>query len=184
MAPKKAAKKALGKHDQPKAGRDARRTFEHLGRVQAIASLITEDRASIQVLISMADAAFRSNHHKQSADLLRAAEHLSFASIVETDSAGISGSLLGAIQEEFDHLVERAEEHGAAKEAPAAIRTIYRRMAKDAASAMRRDAYRTALELARGAEALTHLRELHEPQFQELDERLVGAGKPMKNLKG
>jgi hypothetical protein len=180
MAPKKAAKKAAkkapGNHDPHKAGRDARRTFEHLGRVQALASLATGEQASIQLLVSTADAAYRSHQYKESADLLRAAEHLAFAAIVETDRTLIAKTLLEAIQEECDHLLERAEEHGAAEYAPAAIRKLCGRMTKDAASAMRRKAYRAALELARGAEALAHV--------ENLDEKLLGAGELAKMLKG
>jgi hypothetical protein len=180
MAPKKAAKKAAKKapnhHDPHKAARDARRTFEHLGRVQAIASLATSEQASVQILVAASDAAYRSELYKESADLLRAAEHLSFSAIVETGNAPKSAALVDAIEEEFNHLLERADDHGAAEDAPATIRKIYSRMTKDASSAMGRKAYRTALELARGAEALTHL--------EALDEKILGAGDPTKRLKG
>jgi hypothetical protein len=175
-AAKKAAKKGPGKHDPHKATKDARRTFEHLGRVQVIADRAVTEQASIQVLVSTADAAYRSQHYKESAELLRAAEHLSFAAIVESDSPGMSEVLVGAIQEEFDHLLERAEKHGAAAEAPASIRRIFERMAKQASSAMRRKAYRAALEFARGAEALSHI--------EAADQELLTAGVSPKRLRG
>jgi hypothetical protein len=93
----------------------------------------------------------------------------------------MSEVLVGAIQEEFDHLLERAEKNGAAAEAPALIRKIFDRMAKHASSAMRRRAYRAALEFARGAEALSHI----EAADQEvLNQELLTAGVSPKKLRG
>jgi hypothetical protein len=159
MAPKKAVKKA---------GTDARKAFEHLGRVQSIASFAPAEHVPLTTLVSAADAAFRAHQYKESAHLLRAAEHLLFAAMVETAPAQISPHLLEAVAEEFDHLAERAAEHSHSEKAPHAIRRIYARMKKDAGSAMQQRNYRRALELVRGAEALTHLGPLHhslpEPQ--------------------
>lgn len=181
MAPKKAAKKAAkkapAKHDAHKAGRDARRTFEHLGRVQALLPLTAAEQDAIALLATAADTAFRQQHYKDSADLLRAAEHLSFACIVDSPEAGqISEGPTAAIREEFEHLRERAEEHGAASEAPRLVRTIYTRMARDADSAMKKHWYRKALELARGAEALTHIHHLDDKMLTAGDTRRLSEG--------
>jgi hypothetical protein len=180
MPPKKAAKKiamkSANKHDAHKAARDARRAFEHLGRVQSIVSVAVPELDAIHALTSLADTAVRAQRYKESADLLRAAEHLSFASMVVTDGSRLSESLVEAIREEFDHLLERAGGHGDATESPAEVRKIYGRMTKNAADAMRRKAYRTALELARGAEALTHV--------GVVDEKILDADKPTRRLKG
>lgn len=175
-APRKAAKKAAAKHGPHNAGKDARRTFEHLGRVQAIASLTLREQESIALLVSMANGAFRNKRYKESADLLRAAEHLSFASIVESDANRMSVELISAIREEFEHLRERAEEHGGAGDAPKIIGAIYVRMIKDAKRAQQEGEYRKALELARGAEALTHI--------HHHDDKLIAVDEPQKKLRG
>lgn len=148
MPPKKAAKKH---------GSDARKAFEHLGRVQSLASFAPAEHESLTTLLSAADAAFQSHHYEESAHLLRAAEHLLFAAMVATNPAQVSSHLARAVHEEFDHLTDRAAEHGHSKKSPQAVRRIYARMQEDAGQAMQRRDYRKALELARGAEALTHL---------------------------
>ena len=150
MAPQKAAKKSVAK--------DARRAFEHLGRVQSIATLASAEAAMLTTLVTTADTAFQSQRYEDSANLLRAAEHLAFAAIVKTKPGQISPSLVQALQEEFHHLVERTEEHE--RDSADAIERIYARMKAGAASAMRHHDYRRALELARGAEALTHIEAL------------------------
>jgi hypothetical protein len=60
-AAKKAAKKAPGQHDPHNAGKDARRTFEHLGRVQALSSLISDESDSLNFLMKTADAAYQAH---------------------------------------------------------------------------------------------------------------------------
>jgi hypothetical protein len=148
MPPKKAAKKH---------GSNARKAFEHLGRVQSIASVAPAEHESLAILLLAADAAFQSHHYDESAHLLRAAEHLLFAAVVDTNPQRVSRHLVQAVQEEFDHLNERAEGRGHSKKSPPAVRRIYARMQENAGHAMQRRDYRKALELARGAEALTHL---------------------------
>ncbi len=159
---KKAAKKNLG-HDPNKAGKDARRAYEHLGRVQALLSLqdsATADR--VQQLIPQAQGALKAGQPKEAADLLRAAEHLSFGSLRLADSPDetISRELAAVLQDEIAHQQGRAEEHGEAKSSAAVIRAIYRFMADSATEALATKRYRAALEFARGAEALTHLNHL------------------------
>lgn len=156
MPPKKAAKKA-----KKKPASDARKAFEHLGRVQSLASFARVEEATLHTLLSSADAAYQAEHFAESAHLLRATEHLLFAAVVETNVAQVSRPLLKAVEEEINHLTERAEEHGHCKEAPQAVQRIYAGMRAGADSAMRRREYRKALELARGAEALSHIGELH-----------------------
>ena len=159
---KKAAKKAPG-HDPHKMQKDARRAYEHLGRVQALLRLqdaATTDR--VQQLIPLAQGALLAGQAKQAADLLRAAEHLSFGALRAADSPdkSISEDLATAIHEEIEHQQDKAEEHGGAEESTAAIRTLYRFMADAASKALTAERYRAALEFARGAEALTHLDDL------------------------
>lgn len=159
---KKAARKAPG-HDPHQAGKDTRRAYEHLGRIQALLSLqdsATTDR--VQQLVPLAQKALQAGQAKEAADLLRAAEHLSFGSLRLADPPDetIAQHLAAAIHDEIEHQQKKAEEHGEAKSGSTAIQAIYRFMANSASKALTSKRYRAALELARGAEALTHLHSL------------------------
>lgn len=153
-APKKVAKKSPGHHDPH---RDARRAFEHLGRVLAIASLTQSESATLSDLTRCADLAFRGQHYKTSADLLRAAEHLSFASLNNENSEHVAEHLKAAIKAELDNLLLRAEDHAPRHLSPDSIRAVRDRMTESARTAFSRGSYRAALEYARGAEALAHI---------------------------
>src|ERR1700761_3304891 len=96
-AAKKSAKKAVGGHDH-RAANDARRTFEHLGQVQALATLASDEQETIRLLTSTADAAFQAESYREAADILRAAEHLSFAAIVAVNMPVISQDMRTAIE--------------------------------------------------------------------------------------
>lgn len=172
-AAKKAAKKAVG-HDPHKAAKDARRTFEHMGRVQAIAKLTSSESETLAFLSQTADRAFRAEQYKASADLLRAAEHLSFASLHREATESVAPNLKAAIEDEFEHLLERAEDHANHHAAPKEVRSLMQRMTKDAKSALKHGSYRAALEFARGAEALAHV--------DELKPAVLTAGKEQKRL--
>lgn len=173
-AAKKSAKKAAGHHDPHKALKDARRTFEHLGRVQAIAKLTGSESETLTLLSQTADKAFRAEQYKDAADLLRAAEHLSFASLHREATEIVADDLKATIKEECDHLLERAEDHANHHSVPKAIRGLMERMKKDAKAALKRGSYRAALEFARGAEALAHV--------DELKTSALSAGKEQKRL--
>ena len=168
MAPKKAAKKIAKKAakksshqgDSRKESKDLRRSYEHLGRVQVLNRSLDADAASpVHLLVNHAEVALQVGDARQAADLLRAAEHLGFgalASAAEPESS-LSPDLLAAVQDEYEHLREKAADHGEAQEAPKPVRAIYRHMVKGAAAAFKTKRFRAALELARGAEALTHI---------------------------
>ncbi|WP_446742418.1 hypothetical protein [Silvibacterium acidisoli] len=173
-AAKKAAKKATGHHDPHKAAKDARRTFEHLGRVQAIAKLTNSESETLAFLSQTADRAFRAGQYKDSADLLRAAEHLSFASLYREATETVADNLKATIKDEFDHLLERAEDHANHHSAPKEVHALMERMTKEAKAALKRGSYRAALEFARGAEALAHVDELKPAE--------LSAGKEQKRL--
>ncbi|GAA3763910.1 hypothetical protein GCM10022270_24010 [Terriglobus aquaticus] len=156
-AAKKAAKKTPGHHDPLK---DARRTFEHLGRVQAIANLAQAESEALRFLMHSADIALRAERYKDSADLLRAAEHLCFATLNSSSTEQVSKELKATIAAEFEHLLHRAEDHAAHHEAPDAVVELRKRLTEDAKAALKRGSFRAALEYARGAEALAHVDEL------------------------
>ena len=156
---KKAAKKIPAK-GPAKIGKDTRRAYEHLGRVQVLVERLGPEQSdAVQVLVKHAEVALRDGDSKSGADLLRAAEHLGFGTLAMQQPADETSSemLLTAVREEFDHLREKAQEAGEAVEAPRAVAALYKRMAKGAAAAMRSRQFRAALEMARGAEALTQV---------------------------
>ena len=157
QAPKKAAKKAPAK----KAGNDVRRAYEHLGRVGVLSGQLTEeDGRDLRVLVTHAENALGDGDDKSAADLLRAAEHLAFGTLAtgaEPDESS-TAALLDSVHEELGRLRERAQENGEAAEAARPVGAIYKRMVKTGAAAVKAKRYRAALELYRGAEALTHVR--------------------------
>lgn len=164
---KKAAKKAPAKHAAKhaakkaahgNAGKDIRRAYEHLGRIQSLAAAMPTGTEDAQTLATHAQNAMRADQPKDAAELLRAAEHNLFALLQNTQPADVSvaAPLLAALTDEVQHLQQRAEDHGACADAPRVIQAIYRTMSRAAATALKAGRYRAAMEFARGAEALTH----------------------------
>lgn len=158
MAPKKAAKKTPAKKAQHSPSHDARRAFEHMGRVQAIAPLTEAEGKAITQLVSAADAAFQAREYKAAADLLRAAEHVSFATLQKNASETIAPDLVSAVSGEAEALLKRSAEHGSKGTQDKAIAALGKRLQRDAQAALRKGCYRAAIEFARAAEALAHMR--------------------------
>ena len=117
-APKKAAK-AVQKHEpdhkQPKHKakkhdvaepkhkqlKDLRRAYEHLGRAEALLSLLPPAvKTDVTTLIKLGQACLNDGHVKDTAHLLRASEHLAFASAVK--AANRKNSVAAAVK----HAVE------------------------------------------------------------------------------
>ncbi len=164
-APKNAAKNAPVSHADPKhhEGKDLRRAYEHLGRVEILQRSSGQTNTDVSTLAALAQQELRVGHAKGAADLLRAAEHLSFAALRTnaTEASELSPMLKEAIQKEFDHLLEKAEEHwkqGDKKDRHADVATLYRSSLEAAEQARKQGLCRQALELARSAEALAHVR--------------------------
>lgn len=160
MAPKKAAKKAPAKH-AGKSGKDVRRAYEHLGRVGVLVTLLdSEQSKSVQTLARQAELSLQAGDAQSSADLLRAAEHFAFGTLAlgAAPDESLAEKTLSTVQEEYEHLRLRFEEHGGAAEASRAVAAIAKRMSKSAATAIKSKLYRAALEMARGAEALAHVK--------------------------
>ena len=158
-AAKKAAKNDPG-NDPNKARKDTRRAYEHLGRVQTLLQLLDgEDAARVQQLLPLAQGALQAGQPKESADLLRCAEHLSFGSLrlSEGPDETVSADLKAAVEDEIDHQQQKSQEHGEAEKSPEAIQSLYRYLSQNSEKALKGKRYRAALEFARGAEALSHL---------------------------
>ena len=163
--PKKAAKKAAAKHADPKhhETKDLRRAYEHLGRVEILQRASGQNDKDVTTLAALAQKELKAGHAKDAADLLRAAEHLSFAALGATASkaTGLSPKLEEGIKNEFEHLCDKAEEHWEHEDEADRHRevvSLYRSSLDAAKKAHQHGSYRQALELARGAEALAHVK--------------------------
>jgi len=165
-AAKKAAKKAPRKHaHQPEHGKhpkDLRRAFEHMGRIDILERLHPSvGTGPTRILAGLAQNELREGRSKQAAELLRAAEHWTFATLASAyaEVSPVGPELTAAIAEQFEDLLRRAEEHW--EEEPSsseALKTIYETARKSAAQAHKSANYFQALEFARAAEALAHAR--------------------------
>ena len=157
---KKAAKKSPAK-GAGKPGKDLRRAYEHMGRVQVLVTLLdTQQGKDVHTLVKHAERSLRAGDARSSADLLRGAEHLAFGTIA-LDAAPdetLSEPVLTTVQEEYEHLRERAALGREGADAPRAVAAIAGRMGKSAAAAMKRKLYRAAMEMARGADALAQVK--------------------------
>ena len=166
MPAKKAAKKAAAKHADSKhhEAKDLRRAYEHLGHVEILqGNLSAASSKDIHTLVTLAEKELGKGHRKDAADLLRAAEHFSFAALTDANAkpGKISEELEGIVAEEVEHLTERANEHWDEREESehhASVTTLFRTSLETAASALKAGRYRQALELARGSEALAHVK--------------------------
>ena len=167
MAPKKAAKKVAKKaakkvagHGPGKAKQDTRRCYEHFGRVSTLLPLLGEQTEPVVKMVTLAKEVLQTGSPKDAADLLRAAEHFAFGSLAAAapEDLSLSAPLVEALREEYEHLLKRADEHAEAGELSGPVLTLFRTMRKEAVSAYREKKYRAASELARGAEALSHVR--------------------------
>lgn len=154
-------KKAAVKHaPHEDASKDMRRAYEHLGRVEILhASLDHHAAAEITELTKLAQHELATTHVKDAADLLRAAEHLSFGALNSPKKdAHMEAKLVEAITEEFHGKLKKADQHWSGEEhRHKAIDDIYNAVIERANKAFGAGAYRQALELARGAEALAHV---------------------------
>ena len=160
-APKKSAKHA---HHDDHSAKDLRRAYEHLGRVEILhRSLKPDGDEKVKTLTNLAQQQLQAGHAKDAADLLRCAEHLSFANLgSQKDDKDFNRDLEAAVTREFEHLMKKAEEHwGHQEDHPAAVEDLFVKMTDGAQVAFDRRSCRQALELARGAEALAHVK-LHE----------------------
>ncbi len=157
---KKVAKKAAKKATGPlKRAQDTRRCYEHFGRVKALLPMVTQDPETVVKTIFLAKEVLQAGNAKEAADALRAAEHLAFGRLAlgADEDASLSDGLAEALGEEYRHLLERADERADGEGLSKPVMALFKGMRKEAASAFRAKQYRAACELARGAEALTHV---------------------------
>jgi hypothetical protein len=191
-APKKFPKHHEDKHHDKKhdkkhhdkehhAAKDLRRAFEHLGRVSVLSSHLSSAAASqAATLTTLAQQNLFAGQDKSAADLLRACEHLAFGSLASSRKATkLNPELEAAVRAEYEHLLIKATEHAhkhADSRAPD-VEILYDAMLAAAALAYAKSAYHRAMEFARAAEALAHVRGDHTPMLEDGDEP------PRKKLK-
>ena len=165
MAPKKAArksakkvaKKAAKKAPGQKLGQEMRRCYEHFGRVSTLLRQVPE-RETITRLVALSQELLRLGSAKEAADALRAAEHLSFGSLaMQGRTEQVSDLLQEALVSEYRDLLERAKYRAEEQPLNGPVTRLFSTMRKMAIQAFKAERYRAASELARGAEALTHI---------------------------
>lgn len=173
MPPKKAAKPHDEKHHEAK---DLRRAYEHMGRVEILQRVLQPTPAEeVSILAALAQQELQNGHKKDAADLLRVAEHLSFAALAgeSVKLSQVSKDLEQAITAEFEHLTNKAEEHWEHEsECDKTVTAIYKNARKNARQAIEKRAYHQALEFARAAEALTHAKQHGSQSLESAKDRL------------
>lgn len=153
--PHKPGKKHAPHHDDKPGGKHLRRVYEHLGRVEALQSLANVE--AVSSLVRMSQSGVDRDEARSAADLLRAAEHLSFAAAAARSGAGpaLSPDLEKAVRREFRKLLEAAEDHDLTPDTT--LGELLRQTVTDARSSFDTGNFRQALELARAAEALAEI---------------------------
>lgn len=161
---KKTAKHAHPKHKEVK---DLRRAFEHMGRILSLqSSLATASRTDVDSLVSLAEQELAGGEGKNAAELLRAAEHISFATLASghAKQPSVSAFVEEAVREEYERLAQKAVEHwDHADRRHAAVSAIYKSSLQGSKRALAAGGYRQALELVRAAAALAEV-ERHGPK--------------------
>jgi hypothetical protein len=171
-SPKKAAKKATQQaarktpghgDDQGHQRNDLRRAYEHMGRLGVLLKTLPSSAAkAVGTLMSLAQNEIQCGFNKSAADLLRASENMSFAALAGDSPLGtdISFDLKRSIVEHFDELLRRADEHlRHHKEQSGIVSALCKSAGTNAVRALHAGAYYRALEFARAAEALAHVRQ-------------------------
>lgn len=171
--PKKAAKKSAAKHgtheDPPL--KDRRRAHEHLGRVEALHKLVDQPVAKeIETLKELAHQEIEAGKPKGAADLLRAAEHLSFGSLHAPKSEEADPKLAEELTREFEGKLAKADEHWSENDDHLdGLNEIFAHAKDRAQKSFDEGAYRQALELARAAEALSHVEMQNDKDGQDTE---------------
>lgn len=157
---KKAAKKAPSKHASNKRSQDLRRSYEHFGRVADLLPLIEDHSDSLIKMVTLGKGLLQAGSPKEAADVFRASEHFAFGTLAARapEDTSLSSSLTEGLQDEYAQLLERADEHAGVGELSKPVTTLFRLLRGEAVRAYRSKKYRAASELARGAEALAHVK--------------------------
>jgi hypothetical protein len=176
---KKAATKAPGKHHEHHSGKDLRRAYEHLGRLEALeSSLPSAVLAQIATLTEFSRHTLQAGDSRSSAELLRACEHIAFGALATSGREAVNEELSDAISRHYEKLREDAidawDEHG--EDSSSSIRDAFEWAFSMADAAYRKGNFRRGLEMIRAADALAQVRGDMTPELQS-------SGKTSKRLK-
>jgi hypothetical protein len=146
---------------------DVLRSYERFGRIEILeGGLAGSPFVDVNALANLAQQQFDSGHATNAANLLRAAEHISFAALSPRGSADLSScipaELKAVVAAELNRLTQDAEHRWAESKDAAdrrVIENIYTSTLEQTRHAFARGAYRPALHLARAAEALSMINE-------------------------
>lgn len=134
-----------------------------MGRLEILRRSLKSSTPNIVTeLTRLAQGAIEGGHNEDTADLLRASEDLSFAVLAgENLGAGrIPAELEESITEHFHELMRRADEHWEdIEQHSSALAALYQSSRKSAVRVYKGGAYHQAIEFARAAEALAHVRQ-------------------------
>jgi hypothetical protein len=141
---------------------DPLRTYEQFGRIAILeGGLAGLPFVDVNVLANLAQQQLDSGYTENAANLLRAAEHLSFAALAPTHfTPHIPAELKAAAAGELDRLTALAQQRWSESEDAVnreIIESIFESAILEARVAFDRCAYRRSLQLARAAEALSHV---------------------------
>ncbi len=157
-----------GHKDGHKEAKDLRRAFEHLGRVDSLAVVLSGGASQvIHALTSLAEVNLKAREFKEAAELVRAAEHFAFAALATDHPEELSPELKKVVKDHLQELREKAEDHwDGGKGRPNGLMSMYKAAGDGSERAAKRGTYHRALEFARAAEALAHVKG-HLPFDQE-----------------
>jgi len=142
---------------------DLRRAYEHLARIDILeGALYGPAFCDVSALAALALNELKAGRTRDAADLLCAAEHISFAAQTPggyASAIGISDELRSAIHAEFENLVRRA---GLSRQSPSIARyglvpEVCARTLQMAQDAYTEELFGRALELARAADLLAEI---------------------------
>jgi hypothetical protein len=143
---------------------DLRRAYEFLGRIDILeSSLSGASFCDVSTLVGLALNELAAGRDREACDLLRSAEHISFAAQAPNGYASSAmhmfDELRQAIDAEFSGLIRRAEVLREERSSPrhGQLPDLCARTLKDAREAYAEQAFGRALELARAAALLANL---------------------------
>jgi len=142
---------------------DLRRAYEHLARIDILeGALYGPAFCDVSALAALALNELKSGRTREAADLLCAAEHISFAAQAPGSYAsaiGISDELRSAIQAEFENLLRRADLFRKELSSPRhdVVPEVCARTLQMAQEAYAEELFSRALELARAADLLAEI---------------------------
>jgi hypothetical protein len=153
----------LTRRPSPDLHPDLRRAYQSLARIDILeGALYGPAFCDVSTLVALALTELNAGHHREAADLLCAAEHISFAAQVPhgyASAIGVSNELRRALCAEFEALVESADRFRRQPSSPrhGVLPELCTRTLQLAQEAYAEELFSRALELARATEILAEI---------------------------